>query len=95
MFGLSKEQWNIVWLVSENGIMLLFSVISGIYFIGLIRYIFRWVFTPLFIIKLIYHFTCFTGVYLFSPAIWEVVWSFMCAIVVLAGLVLIVKKVIT
>lgn len=95
MFGLSKEKWNIIWLVSENGIMLLFSVISGIYFIGPIRYIFRWVFTPLFIIKLIYHFTCFTGVYLFSPTIWEVVWSFMCAIVVLAGLVLIVKKVIT
>ena len=92
MFGLSAAQWNIAWAISENGMLLLFSILQGMTKIGIIRYVFRWVFIPLFTVKLIYHISCFAGVYLLSPHTWEVIWSFACGAAILTGVILLIKK---
>jgi|WetSurMetagenome_2_1015567.scaffolds.fasta_scaffold372131_2 hypothetical protein len=91
--GLSVAKWSVVWVICENGILLLFSILGGIYFLGLIRKIFRWVFTPYFIVKLVYQFSCFAGVYIFSSATWEVIWSFICVAIIVTGIFLCIRKI--
>lgn len=91
-FGLSTKQWRAVWAVSENGLSLTMSVVIVIFSYGLIRTIFKYLFIPYFTIKLIYHFSCFAGIYILPAETWSYVWSGVCVLSIIFGLYLLLKK---
>ena len=81
--GISEKNWAVVWAIAENGLLLTLSFIVVSRSIGIVRIICRWILTPYFILKLIYHLSCFSGIYLFSIKTWMNFWSF-----VLVGLII-------
>ncbi len=85
--GLSERFWNMEWSFSENGLLLFLTWISSILTYGVVRNIFRYILMPYFILKLIYQFSCYSGIYLFSLQIWEIVWSFALVLLILFGIV--------
>lgn len=87
-FGLSQEQWRVVWAISENGLLLTMSFVIGIFGPGILRNIFRFVFAPYFLIKLIYHFSCFSGIYIISGENWKLIWSSVCVLVIVVSLLI-------
>jgi hypothetical protein len=75
--GLSESSWGTVWAISENGFSLsLVTMIGiGVYLSEVIRKIFKFVFIPYFILKLIYHYSCYSGKILLPEDSWRNVWS--------------------
>jgi hypothetical protein len=59
---------------------------------GFIQKLFRFVFVPYFGIKLIYQFSRLSGVYFCTPEKWEVIWSIICVIMFIFGLIIILIK---
>ena len=90
--GLSEKAWSIVWVFAENGLSLAMSVIIAISFFGIIKKMFTWLFIPYFSLKLIYHFTVYSGVYMISPKAWENIWSAVLVLLFISGLYLIFKR---
>lgn len=85
--GLSRESWNMVWSITENCFALTLCFLIGIYFSGALKILFRFVFIPYFIIKLAYHFSCLSGVYILPSNVWEVLWSITLVILFIVTLV--------
>lgn len=85
--GLSDKAWGSVWAISENGFSLMLCWMISMYSIGLIKNIFRWVFMPYFALKLIYHFSCFSGIYLLAKESWRDIWSVMCVCLLIVSIV--------
>jgi len=75
--GLTDAQWGSVWAISENGLSLSLCFIISVYSCGVLRIISKYVLIPYFIIKLIYHFSCYSGIILLSEEIWGVIWSYI------------------
>lgn len=73
--GLNRKAWNVIWAFAENGFAFTLSIIISLYLTSLLRLIFRYVFAPYFGIKLIYHFTCLSGIVIFPASVWTVIWS--------------------
>jgi hypothetical protein len=85
--GLSSNQWNIIWAIAENSFSLLSSGLIIIYAgSGIIRTMFKWIFIPYFITKLIYHFSLFSQIYILPKNVWENIWSFICVFLLGIGL---------
>jgi len=84
--GLSKERWNVVWAFSENGLGLVMSILLWFFSYGAIKKLFLYLFIPYFLVKLIYHFSCYANIYLWSKEKWDITWSFVCVICILFGL---------
>jgi uncharacterized membrane protein len=74
-FGLSEKTWNVIWAFAENGFTFTLCLIIGLYFSGVMRVIFRYVFVPYFVFKLVYHFSCLSGVHILPVKTWENIWS--------------------
>ena len=84
--GLSETQWGTVWAISENGFSLVLCVFLSILSYGIMKILFKWVFIPYFILKLIYHFSCYSGIILLKKETWSVIWSVMLVILLAFGL---------
>jgi len=84
--GLTTKQWNVIWAIAENSISLLMASLVSIYSgVGTIRLLFKWIFIPYFIIKLIYHYSAFGQIYIISEKWWENIWSFICTFLLTIG----------
>lgn len=84
--GLSERTWSVVWAVSENGFALILCHIVSIYLCGVVRKVFRYVLMPYFILKLIYHVSCYSGLYLMSKEAWEELWSYVLVVLIIVCL---------
>ncbi len=85
--GLSVKAWGFVWAVSENGLAITMTILLSILTVGIPKIFFRWVLVPYFILRLVYHITCYSGLYMWSEAIWANVWSIVLIIFILLALV--------
>lgn len=85
--GLSEKSWGAVWAIAENGFSLLLCSIVILNTSGVMKVIFKWVFVPYFVMKLVYHISCYSGLHLFSVDIWEIVWSSVLVILLIASLI--------
>jgi len=90
--GLSDKVWGSVWAISENGLALVMSFIVIMFSHGTIRLLFTWLFLPYFTLKLIYHFSCLSGIYLFSPQTWEYIWGIILVLLIGLSLLLTLTK---
>ncbi len=84
--GLSDKFWGSLWAISENGFALTLSLIISFYFSGVMRVIFRYVFVPYFVLKLVYHFSCYSGIYLMNEKSWSNLWGVVLVILFIVGL---------
>jgi hypothetical protein len=91
--GLSEKAWSLVWALSENGLSLTMCVIIGVYFSGTIGKLFRWLFIPYFSLKLIYHISCYSGIYLLSKGMWSNLWSAVLVLIFIVGLFMVFIKI--
>jgi hypothetical protein len=82
--GLTEAQWGSIWAISENGLSLILCAIISILSYGMLKVTMRYLFLPYFFLKLIYHFSCYSGLVLISPEAWNRVWSvvLICQIIV-------------
>jgi hypothetical protein len=84
--GLTENQWNRVWVIAENSLNLtmstLITILAGS---GLIRLMFKYIFIPYFIVKLIYQCSMFFQIYIVSKEWWESIWSFICVSLLTIG----------
>jgi preprotein translocase subunit SecE len=72
--GLTEKQWGVVWAISEEGLTLTLCTVIFLFATGFIK----WFFGGLLVylgIKIIYHISCFSSIYLFSKEIWIDLWS--------------------
>ncbi len=93
--GISNKVWGSVWAVAENGFSLLMCGIVVMYSHGTIKLVFRYLFIPYFILKMIYHVSCFSGIYLLSADVWSLIWSLIlivCIFVALVYCLLLIKR---
>jgi hypothetical protein len=91
--GLSESTWGSVWALSENGFSLTLCVIVFLFTFGILRSLFKYVFIPYFTLKLIYHISCYSGIYICSPDTWIYIWSSVCVLLFICGLtILLIKK---
>jgi hypothetical protein len=83
--GLSEKQWGVVWSISEEGLTLTLCTVIFLFATGFIK----WFFGGLLVylgIKIIYHVSCFSGIYLFPKFTWENVWSIILVVLLIFGL---------
>lgn len=93
--GLSERTWGAVWAIAENGFSIMLCWMISIYAIGVTRLLFRWVFIPYFILKLIYHFSCYSSIYLLAKESWRNIWSVLCVCLLIVSIVyclILIKK---
>lgn len=88
--GLGTKQWEIVYILSENSFSLLMCFVIIIGFSGIIRKVF-YIFVGYFIVKLIYHFSCYSGIYLFSPKTWDDIWSVILVFFIIIGCLCVIQ----
>jgi hypothetical protein len=85
---LTEAQWATVWAVAENGFCLtlcfLVSQLTG----GGLKLLFKWLLIPYFVLKLVYYFSCYSGVHLFTVQLWEYIWSFVLVFMIIGGLII-------
>jgi hypothetical protein len=55
----------------DVSISLLISLLTE----GFVKFLFRWIFVPYFVIKLFYHITCYTGIAFLPLNVWSWFWS--------------------
>lgn len=84
--GLTEDQWEVIWAISENSLSLISCILITIYTYGAIKKLFAFLFIPYFIVKLIYHISCFAKIYLFSKEVWQTIWSLICVLIIVIGL---------
>ena len=85
--GADSLKWLKIWEIAENGLLLTMSLYIAYLSEGFMKIFFRWVFPPYFIVKLVYHLSCYVGIYIMSPARWEQLWSGIVVAFLLTGLV--------
>lgn len=91
--GNPNGKWSTVQVLSENmqslsmvGLIILLS------YSGVIRSIYKYIFAPYFIIKCIYHISCYLQIYIVSPKIWEIIWITILLSSFIVGLIIIRRK---
>ncbi len=90
--GIGEKTWDVIWAFSENGLLLFMSYLISMLTAGVLRMFFQWIFIPYFSLKLIYHLSCYSGIYLFSPQVWGNIWSVVLVFIFLIFLILILIK---
>lgn len=83
--NLSNEVWGSIWAISENGLSLLMSLALVIFAYGALKKFFG-ILLIYFSVKLIYHFSCYSKIYICSKEIWEQIWSYLCVGLFVIGL---------
>jgi hypothetical protein len=73
--GLTPAKWGVIWTISENGLAISLCLMISFLVEGLIKIIFRWVFIPYFAIKLLYHISCYSGIYFLPIIVWSWIWT--------------------
>lgn len=89
---LSKESWDCIWAVSQEGLLIYSFSLVIILSYGKIKTFFKYVLIPYCILKVIYHLSCYAGIYLISIETWEDIFSYLCPVICLIGIILIVLK---
>lgn len=84
--GLSATFWDMEWSVAENGLFLFLTWIISILTFEVVRNVFRYILMPYFFLKLVYQFSCYSGIYLFSKQTWESIWSVILVCLILLGI---------
>jgi hypothetical protein len=84
--GLTENQWGVIWGIAENILSLVMCIIIGRNTIGEVKNLFRWLFIPYFSLKIIYHFSCFSGIYFLAKSSWETIWSYAVVIILLSAM---------
>jgi len=90
--GLSNRFWGSLWAISENGLSLTLCFLVVIYSYGILQKLFTWLFIPYFSIKLIYHFSCYSKIYLINSEAWRYVWSIVLVALIISSLIYILTK---
>ncbi len=85
--GLSKHFWGATWAISENGFALMLCWLLSLHVTDIMRAIFKYVFIPYFTLKLIYHFSCYSGIYFLAKETWVFIWSVACICLLISCLV--------
>ena len=85
--GLSNKVWGSVWAIAENGFSLMLCWLVSVYSVDVIRIVFRWVFMPYFALKLIYHFSCYSDIYLLEEELWRNIWAVACICLLIVSIV--------
>jgi len=85
--GTETKLWSALWALSENSLLLIMSLYIAYLSSGFMKVFFRWAFPPYFVIKLVYHVSCYIGIYLMSPEAWSVLWSGIAVSGLLTGLI--------
>lgn len=85
--GSETKLWSALWALSENSLLLTMSLYIAYLSEGFIKVFFRWAFPPYFVIKLVYHISCYVGFYLMPPEAWSVLWSGIAVSGLLAGII--------
>lgn len=91
--GLSATFWDAEWSIAENGLLLFLSFIVLLLTSGIIKNAFRYVLMPYFALKLVYQFSCYSGIYFWSTQVWENIWSCVLIIQIVLGIVYCLIKV--
>jgi hypothetical protein len=84
--GLSERLWKFVWVIAENGFLIMLCAMIGLMTFGVLKYLFHVVFIPYFFLRLIYHTSCYCGVYIVSAEVWEKMWSVVLVVLLIFGL---------
>lgn len=82
-----EGSWSLIWAFSEDGLMLIMSLYIGYLTVGVTRMLFGLILPVYFATKLLYHFSCFAGVYVISPDAWQYVWSILLISILLSGII--------
>ena len=85
--GISEKNWSVIWAVAENGLLLTLVIIVNSLITGVVKIVCKWVLIPYFILKLVYHISCYSGFYLVSPRFWEIVWTLALIELIVIGLI--------
>jgi hypothetical protein len=85
--GISERTWNVVWAVAQDGFSVALCIIISLLSVDIMKIVFRWVFIPYFLIKLIYDFSCFSGNYFLSKSTWVDIWSIVIVVIIMIGAV--------
>jgi hypothetical protein len=72
---LTREGWTLVWAIVENGLPISLCVIISLLTIGSVRFIFRWLFPTYFLVRFIYHLSCYLQIFVVSDKVWNWIWS--------------------
>ena len=75
--GISESNWAVVWSVGENGLLLTLAVIVSYIASGALKLICRWILIPYFVLKFVYHISCFSGKFLLPVKTWNEIWSYI------------------
>jgi hypothetical protein len=90
--GLTDKQWGSVWAIGENGFSLTLCVIISLLTVSVVKNIFRYLFVSYFALKLVYHFSCYSRIYLLSEKTWLDIWSITLVILIIIGLIICLIK---
>ena len=89
--GISENNWNVIWAVSENGLLLSLAFVIISTNLGFLRRVCLRIVIPYIVVQMAYQLSCYSGIYLFSEKIWEDIWSFMLVGVIGVGIISCIK----
>jgi hypothetical protein len=84
--GLSQKTWNVIWSFTENGFALFILILIANLTVSSLSIFIQFVPIPYFIIKLIYHTSCYAGLHLLSSDLWQSAWSYILIIQIIVGI---------
>jgi hypothetical protein len=91
---LSNEVRGSVWAFAENSLCLTLVILGILYFPGFLRLL-AWASAPYFLIKMVYHFSCYSGLYLLPKEKWQNLWAYIsvfCLILSLLYIIYLIRK---
>jgi len=86
--GLNDKFWGSLWAISENGFSLFLCWLLMRSTFGMISKVMKFVFIPYFSVKLIYHFSCYSGAYLWSVQAWTWLWSAVLVLLFIVSIII-------
>lgn len=91
--GNPTGSWSSVWVISENMLLLSISKLVVILsYEGYVKKIFKYIFTPYFILKCVYHICCYLQIYIVSRQVWKEIWIIVLILTFIIGGIIILKR---
>jgi len=85
--------WSVVWVLSENMLLLSMSLtIIVLSYSGILRNFFKYVFAPYFLVKCIYHIFCYLQIYIMPYDAWKKFWIGIIFLIFILGFIIILYK---
>jgi hypothetical protein len=91
-FGLSPEIWSAVWCFATFGFLFNVSLLLCFVLKSYLKWIFRCVFTPYFLLLLIHESSSYLVVKIVDSEVWRWIWSGILCIAILAGIFYFILK---